>query len=71
MGGVGIGGGRFSLAEAGLVQKIGHLRAVSAVAGARFTCFTSTKVQILTQKVLTQFTCFTSAKVQKLIRHLR
>ena len=43
--------------------------------GTQFTCFTSTKVQMLTPEELdkrycvndgTQFTCFTSAKVQML-----
>ncbi len=35
------------------------------VAGTQFTCFTRTKVQILTGP---QFTCFTSTRVQTLTR---
>ncbi len=44
------------------------LRSASQV---QFTCFTSTKVQILTRRrrvAGTQFTCFTSTKVQLLTR---
>jgi hypothetical protein len=62
-----------------LVQK--HKKKKSAPApGAQFTCFASTKAQILTQQQLhqqqaafglgyTQFTCFTSTKVQILTLH--
>jgi hypothetical protein len=47
---------------------------VGGLSGTQFTCFTSTKVQILTQHVGglsgTQFTCFTSTKVQILTQHV-
>jgi hypothetical protein len=59
------------------VATIQHLPQKDQLAGTQFTCFTSSKVQILTQKTLlaaqtprtpTQFTCFTSTKVQVLTR---
>ena len=59
------------------VATIQHLPQKDQLAGTQFTCFTSKKVQILTQKTLlaaqtpptpTQFTCFTSTKVQVLTR---